>query len=60
LKIINERDSYKQKLYYDKSYRDAERKEIESQLAQLKEELTNEQKSSKDKHARYEEVSKHE
>jgi hypothetical protein len=46
-------------LYHDKSYRDSERKEIESQLAQLKEELLNEQKSSKDKLARYEEVSKH-
>lgn len=54
---MNERDILKHKLYFDKSYKEVERKELENQLAQAREELAKEQKYSKDKIARLEEVS---
>lgn len=57
IKLMNERDNLKHKLYFDKSLKDAERKELESQLNQLRDELNKEQKQHKDKAKRLEEVS---
>jgi hypothetical protein len=54
---MNERDTLKHKLYFDLTHCDAERKELESQLYQLKDDLAREQKNHKDKVARLEEVS---
>ena len=54
---MNERDTLKHKLYFDKTHRDAERKEFENQMLQMKDEMNKDQKLYKDKVARLEEVS---
>jgi hypothetical protein len=54
---MNERDTLKHKLYFEKTHRDVERKELDSQLHQVKEDFCKEQKMYKDKVARLEEVS---
>ena len=54
---MNERDVLKHKLFFDKSFKEVERKELENQLAQAREELSKEQKFAQDKMARLEEVS---
>ena len=57
LKLMNERDTLKHKLYFEKTHRDLEKKELESQYYQLKEDACKEQKMFKEKVARLEEVS---
>ena len=57
LKLMNERDILKHKLFFDKSFKEVERKELENQLFIAREELAKEQKFAKDKMARLEEVS---
>ena len=54
---MNERDVLKHKLFFDKSFKEVERKELENQLNQARDELAKEQKFSRDKMARLEEVS---
>jgi len=54
---MNERDILKHKLFFDKSFKEVERKELENQLNQARDELAKEQKFSRDKMARLEEVS---
>ena len=54
---MNERDILKHKLFFDKSFKQVERKELENQLNQAREELAKEQKFAKDKMTRLEEVS---
>ena len=54
---MNERDVLKHKLFFDKSFKEVERKELENQLAQAREELSKEQKFAQDKMSRLEEVS---
>lgn len=49
LKVMNERDVLKQRLYYDQNVKDAEKKEIEHNLYLTKEELYREQKLNKEK-----------
>lgn len=53
---MSERDILRHKLYYDKSYKEVERKGIESQLMQTKEELIKEHKTAKEKVSKLEEV----
>jgi hypothetical protein len=54
---MNERDTLKHKLYFEKTHRDVERKELDSQLHQAKDDFCKELKMYKDKVARLEEVS---
>lgn len=54
---MNEKDTLKHKLYFERTHRDLERKELESQVYQLKDEWCREQKMYKEKVARLEEVS---
>jgi hypothetical protein len=54
---MNERDTLKHKLYFEKTHREVERKELESHLCQTKDEFSKDQKLLKDKVARLEEVS---
>ena len=56
MKLMSERDILCHKLYYDKSYKETERKSIETQLIQTKDELIKEQKTAKDKVYKLEEV----
>lgn len=56
MKLMSERDILRHKLYYDKSYKETERKSIETQLIQTKDELIKEQKTAKDKVYKLEEV----
>lgn len=53
---MNERDTLRHQLYFDKSYKEVEKKELENQLNKVKDELNREQKMSRDKVARLEEV----
>lgn len=56
LKLMNERDMLKHQLYFDRSYKEVEMKEIENGLAKTREELAREQRLSRDKVARLENV----
>ena len=53
---MNERDTLKHQIYFDRSYNEVEKNELESQLNKVKEELSREEKMSRDKVARLEEV----
>lgn len=56
LKIINERDILRHKLYFDKSFKDVERKELENQMFIARDELSKEQKFNREKVTRLEDV----
>lgn len=55
---MNERDVLKHRLFFDKSYKEVEIKELENELNRTREEWTREQRMSREKLARLEEVSK--
>jgi hypothetical protein len=54
---MNERDTLRNKLYYDKSSQDSDRKDIESKLYQAKDEFVREQKTSRERVTKLETVS---
>lgn len=53
---MNERDVLKHRLFFDKSYKEVEIKELENELIRTRDEWTREQRLSREKLARLEEV----